>query len=65
MYDKELALRVFRIIRKKAESIRTSKDTLEAAFTATEMLSMLDLFAEIIKLDDTKTINIISIKKEG
>lgn len=65
MYDKELALRVFRILRKKALNIANSKDQLEAAFTATEIVSMLDLFAEIIKLDDTKTINIISIKKEG
>lgn len=65
MYDKELAARVFKIIKKKAMNISKSNDALESAFMGTELVSMLELFAEIIKLEDTRTINIIKISKEG
>lgn len=65
MYDKELAARVFKIMKKKATNISKSNDALESAFMGTEMVSMLELFAEIIKLEDTRTINIIKISKEG
>lgn len=65
MYDKELAARVFKIMKKKAMNISKSNDALESAFMGTELVSMLELFAEIIKLEDTRTINIIKISKEG
>lgn len=65
MYDKELAARVFKIMKKKAMNISNSNDALESAFMGTELVSMLELFSEIIKLEDTKTINIIKITKEG
>ena len=65
MYDKELAARVFKIMKKKAINISKSNDALESAFMGTELVSMLELFAEIIKLEDTRTINIIKISKEG
>lgn len=65
MYDKELAARVFKIMKKKAMNISKSNDALESAFMGTELVSMLELFAEIIKLEDTRTINIIKITKEG
>ena len=65
MYDKELAARVFKIMKKKAMNISKSNDALESAFMGTELVSMLELFSEIIKLEDTRTINIIKITKEG
>lgn len=65
MYDKELAGRIMKILKKKARSVANSdNDPLESAFTGTEMLSMLDLLSEVIGLD-IETIKIISIKKEG
>lgn len=65
MYDKMLALRIYKILKKKAKYITEIKDPFEQAITASEMISMLDLFAEAVKLDIDETINIISIKKEG
>lgn len=64
MYDKDLAARIMRILKKKAGSIATSKDSFESAITGSEMISMLDLLSEVIGLD-IETIKIISIKKEG
>lgn len=64
MYDKELASRIMRILKKKAGNIATSKDVFESAITGSEMVSMLDLLSEVIGLD-IETIKIISIKKEG
>ena len=62
MYDKELAGRIMKILKKKAGSIATSKDSFESAITGTEMISMLDLLSEVIGLD-IETINIISVKR--
>ena len=62
MYDKELAGRIIKILKKKAGSIATSKDSFESAITRTEMISMLDLLSEVIGLDK-ETINIISVKR--
>lgn len=62
MYDKELAGRIMKILKKKAGSIATSKDSFESAITGSEMISMLDLFSEVIGLD-IETINIISVKR--
>ena len=62
MYDKELAGRIMKILKKKAGSIATSKDSFESAITRTEMISMLDLLSEVIGLDK-ETINIISVKR--
>lgn len=64
MYDKDLAARIMKILKKKAGSIATSKDVFESAITGSEMISMLDLLSEVIGLD-IETIKIISIKKEG
>ena len=64
MYDKELAGRIMKILKKKAGSVATSKDSFESAITGSEMVSMLDLLSEVIGLD-IETIKIISIKKEG
>lgn len=64
MYDKELAGRIMKILKKKAGSIATSKDSFESAITGTEMISMLNFLSEVIGLD-METIKIISIKKEG
>lgn len=64
MYDKELAKKVMRLLKKKATTIIKADDLVEAAFTASELLSMLDLLSEVIKLD-IETINIIKISKEG
>lgn len=64
MYDKELAGRIMKILKKKAGSIATSKDSFESVVTGAEMISMLDLLSEVIGLD-IETIKIISIKKEG
>lgn len=63
MYDKELAGRIMKILKKKAGSIATSKDSFESAITGTEMISMLNFLSEVIGLD-METIKIISIKKE-
>ena len=62
MYDKELAGRIMKILKKKAGSIATSKDSFESAITGSEMISMLDLLSEVIGLD-IETINIISVKR--
>lgn len=62
MYDKTLARHVFRVLKKKTDQIMQSRDPFESCITATEMFSLLDLFAEVIKLDDIETIN-ISIKE--
>lgn len=64
MFDKILAARIMKILKKKAGSIAASKDVFESAITGTEMISMLDLLSEVIGLD-IETIKIISIKKEG
>lgn len=64
MYDKELARKIHRLLKKKCTNIIKADDVVEAAFTASEMMSMLDLFAEVIKLD-IETINVIKITKEG
>ena len=64
MYDKVLAGRIMKILKKKAGNIVASKDFFESAITGTEMISMLDLLSEVIGLD-IETIKIISIKKEG
>ena len=64
MYDKTLARHVFRVLKKKAKHIMQSKDPFDSAITATEMYSLLDLFADVIKLDCIETIN-INITKEG
>lgn len=63
MYDKELAGRIMKILKKKAGSIATSKDSFESAITGTEIFSMLNLLSEVIGLD-IETLKIISIKKE-
>lgn len=64
MYDKELASRIMKILKKKAGNIATSKDAFESAITGTEMISMLDLLSEVIGLD-IETIKLIKITKEG
>ena len=64
MYNKELAARIIKILKKKAGSIATSNDSFESAMTGSEIVSMLDLLSEVIGLD-IETIKIISIKKEG
>lgn len=64
MYDKELAGKIMKILKKKAGSIAASKDVFESAITGSEMISMLDLLSEIIGLD-TETIKVIKITKEG
>ena len=53
-----------KILKKKAGSIATSKDSFESAITGTEMISMLDLLSEVIGLD-IDTIKVIKITKEG
>ena len=64
MYDKVLAGRIMKILKKKAGSVATSKDSFESAITGTEMISMLDLLSEVIGLD-IETIKVIKITKEG
>ena len=64
MYDKVLAGRIMKILKKKAGNIVASKDSFESAITGTEMISMLDLLSEVIGLD-IETIKIKNIKKEG
>lgn len=64
MYDKELAGRIMKVLKKKAGAIATSKDSFESAITGTEMISMLDLLGEVIGLD-IETIKVIKITKEG
>lgn len=64
MYDKELAGRIMKILKKKAGNIAASKDFFESAITGTEMISMLDLLSEVIGLD-IETIKVIKITKEG
>lgn len=64
MYDKELAGKIMKILKKKAGSIAASKDAFESAITGSEMISMLDLLSEIIGLD-IETIKLIKITKEG
>lgn len=64
MYDKELAARIMKILKKKAGSIAASKDAFESAIIGTEMISMLDLLSEVIGLD-IDTIKVIKITKEG
>lgn len=64
MYDKELAGRIMKILKKKAWNIAASKDVFESAITGSEMISMLDLLSEIIGVD-IETIKVIKITKEG
>lgn len=63
MYDKELAGKIMKILKKKAGNIVASKDAFESAITGSEMISMLDLLSEIIGLD-IETIKVIKITKE-
>ena len=64
MFDKVLAARIMKILKKKAGSVATSKDSFESAITGSEMVSMLDLLSEVIGLD-IDTIKVIKITKEG
>lgn len=58
MYDKVLARRIFKLLKKKAVVIMQSRDPFESAIVASEIFSMLDLFAETVKLDEIDVINI-------
>ena len=51
MYDKELAKKIMKLLKKKATTISKADDLVEAAFTASELLSMLDMLSEVIRLD--------------
>ena len=58
MYDKLLARRIFKLLKKKTATIMQSRDPFESAIIASEIFSMLDLFAETVKLDEIDVINL-------
>ena len=58
MYEKALAQKVYKLLQKKVMIIEETDDIFEAGAVASEMGSLLELFAEVIKLNEIETINI-------
>lgn len=62
MYDKILARRVRKLITRRILELTQCDDITDVNVQATNLLSLLDMFYDIIKLNDIETIN-ISIKE--